>query len=315
MKNIVPKIQACLIFMIAAVSACNSIPDHITPTVRIIPTETKVPTKSITPTIRPSLMLTISPTLTSTMTAIPTLSPDKANEYVLQMLGTNGDCEFPCWWGISPGISSWDDTRNLLAPIASVIADFPKDNGNVKYEVDLPDPEGRSWNKLLMAIFYVDQRGIVEAMSVPVKQSNLSDLLKSFGIPTEIWLSFIGDFPGDPHEYIISALYSDKGIMTISGGSGEKITHESKNYLRMCSDDFGKYSQLLLWSPEEHKTFYDISFSLDLSKPGELGFGRINEVTNMDEVEFYNEFSSTIANSCIETPYDVWPIIAPTPKP
>jgi hypothetical protein len=303
MKNIVLKIPVCLIFIIAAASACNSISDHITPPVKIIPTETIVPTKSITPTIRPIL--------TSTMTALPTLSPDKANEYVLQMLETNGNCEFPCWWGISPGVSSWDDTRHLLAPIAIVMADFPKENGSVKYEVDLPDPEGRSWNKLLIEFFYVNNAGIVEIMAVPVKKGNLQEFFKTHGIPNEIWVYFGGGVQGAT-EYMLAFFYQEKGMMVITGGRGESVTHNGVEYLRMCSDEFSTYSGLGLWYPHSEKGFYDIVFALDTTQPGEPGFGRISEVTNMDEVEFYNEFSSNIANSCIETPYDAWPVTAPS---
>jgi hypothetical protein len=306
MKNFIPKIHVCLFLFIAAVSACNSIPEYDTPTVEISSAETMMPTRKIS-TFTP----TISPSLTSTTTPISTIPPDKANEYVLQMLRTNGNCEFPCWWGISPGISSWDGTRNLLAPIASVIADFPKNNGNVKYEVDLPDPEGRSWNKQLIAAFYVNQSGIIDIMSAPVEQNSLQDLIKKYGIPTEAWVSFIGDFPGDPVEYFLALYYPKDGIMAIRGGSGHKISLGNMDFLRMCSDEFGKYSQLLLWSPKDTRTFYDIAFAVDLARSGDIGFGRIGDVSELDENEFANKLLST-TNFCFETPYDKWPIYPPS---
>jgi len=311
MKNVNQKLLAWLIVVSIELSACNSIPGKAIPSESFNSTDTQVPTITIN-TFTPITTPTVIPSPTETTTPISTLLPEKANAYVLDLLRTNGNCDFPCWWGILPGQSSWGQTQLFLRPFALSISRFPKSNGNIKYEINFPDPEGRSWNKRLTAFVYVNNVGNVEMMSVPVQQSNLRDILRVYGVPTEVWIDFIGDFPGGTLEYSIAIYYQDKGIMAIPGGLGHEVTHGGKKYLKMCSDEFGKYSQLWLWSPQAPKTFYDIAFALDLTSPGEMGFGRIGNVTNLNEAEFYNEFSSD-TNSCFETAFDVWPIISPSP--
>jgi hypothetical protein len=287
-----------LIILVLIISACNPIHAFTAPVV--VPSSTIVSS------------FTALPTQTQTSTPFSTLSPDQANKYVLNMLRTNGNCEFPCWWGIIPGKSNWIQTRLFLERFALDISTFPKTNGNIKYWVDLPDPERRSWNKRLGGSFFVNQAGIVDAMNVPVQSGNLKDLLKMYGVPTEVWFSFIGDFPGGTLDYSIAFFYSEKGIMAIPGGTGHEVLHGNKKYLKMCSNEFEDYYQLWLWSPKTPKSFYDIAFALDLTSPGEMGFGRIDDVTDSNETEFYNDVSAN-TNVCFETPYDAWPILSPRP--
>lgn len=64
-----------------------------------------------------------SPTLTRTpVTPVPTLPPKEQNAYLLNLIETNGGCELPCFLGIQPGISSWEDIRLIEGPIY-----FPED--------------------------------------------------------------------------------------------------------------------------------------------------------------------------------------------
>lgn len=62
----------------------------------------------------PTPTLTPRPTRTPTPTPCPTLTADEEYAYVSEMLATNAGCELPCWWGITPGKSSWQEARNQL---------------------------------------------------------------------------------------------------------------------------------------------------------------------------------------------------------
>lgn len=57
-----------------------------------------------------SATYTPCPTRTPTPTRTPpppTLTSDERHAYVEEMLATNGGCELPCWWGVTPGQSDW----------------------------------------------------------------------------------------------------------------------------------------------------------------------------------------------------------------
>jgi hypothetical protein len=73
-----------------------------TETLTLIPTETKtsVPTSTF-----------IIPTPTLYLTPLPTLSFYKT-AYLLYE--ANNICSLPCWWGISPGISTWTESKQWI---------------------------------------------------------------------------------------------------------------------------------------------------------------------------------------------------------
>lgn len=124
---------------------------------------------------------TIPPTDTTasqqTSTWLPPLSPTEANAFALGMLETNGECELPCWWGIVPGSSRWEQTVPYIRTFASStdgilnISRFPLENGLTEYLVELPDPEGQNTNGHLTAQFYVDVNGVIKIMGVPVRKA------------------------------------------------------------------------------------------------------------------------------------------------
>ena len=229
------------------------------------------------------------------------------------MLETNGNCDYPCWWGITPGTTSWVQVKALLDPVAQAESSPPNhDNRDVTFWITLPDPDGRSWNGHLEARFHVSSTGVVEMMSVPVKVGSIQELLNQYGIPSEIWLSFIGDYPGDPRQYILAFFYQAEGIMAEPVGSGTKITENGRDYLEICGSQYSHYYQLRFWSLAMPIAFYDVEYSLFETTPDDVGFGRIGDVTDLSEDLFYALFMQN-PDFCFRTPYDRWPIIPPRP--
>jgi len=55
---------------------------------------------------------TLTPSLTNTPTAVSTLPADVAHARLLDLLANN-TCEFPCLWGIRPGITGLNEVENL----------------------------------------------------------------------------------------------------------------------------------------------------------------------------------------------------------
>lgn len=79
-------------------------------------------------TIEPSITSTLRPTGTTppspTSTAEPSLTPLSTVSSYHSLLNYvsltgNNDCRLPCWAGITPGITMWDDAVNLLKPIGN----------------------------------------------------------------------------------------------------------------------------------------------------------------------------------------------------
>ena len=75
------------------------------PTAIPSPAATLLPTLTPRPTWTPSPTWTPIPTRTPTATPLPfpTLESAEMQSFIAEMLSTNGGCELPCWWGITPG--------------------------------------------------------------------------------------------------------------------------------------------------------------------------------------------------------------------
>ena len=81
---------------------------------------------SVTLTISPTSPTTTaipSPTQTAIATRMPisTLPAEAADARVLEFLKTNASCSLPCWWGITPGITSTDEIQSVLEPLLGAV--------------------------------------------------------------------------------------------------------------------------------------------------------------------------------------------------
>ena len=71
-------------------------------------------TDCVTPTlVNTDIKQTAKPFEQVSATPVPTLEWKEQDKYVLGLFSL---CDLPCWWGIHPNTSDWNDLRELLAP-------------------------------------------------------------------------------------------------------------------------------------------------------------------------------------------------------
>ena len=68
---------------------------------------------------------------TSTKTILPTLEPTQAILLVEDLLVNNAGCKLPCWWGIIPGTTEWNEAKQFLQTFA---IDFQELTGESEIE-------------------------------------------------------------------------------------------------------------------------------------------------------------------------------------
>ncbi len=56
----------------------------------------------------------ISSSSGNTDTPVSTFSPTEASARLQDLLKTNAGCRLPCWWGITPGKTTWDEAEEYL---------------------------------------------------------------------------------------------------------------------------------------------------------------------------------------------------------
>jgi hypothetical protein len=267
------------------------------PTVIIPPTPS--PTKTFTPTSTHWPTITPRPTPSVTRTPLPTLPPDKALAKLLELLKTNGGCKLPCWWGITPGVTSSDEAQAFLATFASKFTEDPSYLGyGVLFFVPQNTIPGLLHGEPYGFGVYIDDNGIVEQIHT-WKPYRLSDFLTDFGPPSQVWIYGKSSRTLDSNaSYTMALFYPDQGIMAVWNGTAEK-----RDPIRVCPNRFDPGVFLKLWAPPVTKTFEEAAGSELLDGPPPLAFYPIEKATNLDVKTFYERYKDPRnASTCFEMP-------------
>ncbi|MBL1196819.1 MAG: hypothetical protein D8M60_20900 [Chloroflexi bacterium] len=110
----------------------------------------------------------------------------------------NGGCKLPCWWGITPGKSNWEETRAFFEKFSMLIyeeKDVKVIRNDSEVELDYHGIEYKlssSYENSYIIIW--TQNDIVDSISVNKIEGStgffvLSDVVKHFGNPDRIWIN------------------------------------------------------------------------------------------------------------------------------
>lgn len=222
------------------------------------------------------------PTRTPTPTRTPpppTLTSDERHAYVEEMLATNGGCELPCWWGVTPGQSDWQ----------SVIDYFVAHGG---FQFIILSTEGLYDYSILHT--FTERNGVIQSIEINGNSQwgipsqffaqdwdhySLDQVLTRYGVPSRARI-FLYEYGGggDPF-YALLVFYDDLGIGIRYHGQA----FWTDDLLRTCF----LFTDITLWlqSPESLTPLHE---NVD---PDEWSYVvPLEEATGMSMEEFYNIF-------------------------
>lgn len=276
-------------------------------------TVTGSPTLTLSSTVRPSQKATLQPTetidptltkepsFTSTWTPRPTLPPEEAQKLIRELMVTNGKCQLPCWWGIMPGETSWQEAQAYLSTFATKINTLESSGYGVHFD-HIRDSDGHKIGATILV-----ENGIVERIRV-VTYLSLDELLQTYGQPEEVWIFATAHIMMKPGgRFTLVVFYAHQGILAIYEGSTE-----STKILDICPSRIEGNHFGLLWSPALDLTFHDVGREALLfqSVPSELPepYYLLGEVANIDIKTFYETYKdSSNAARCFQMPDQTWP--------
>jgi hypothetical protein len=281
---------------------------------------------SATPTQLPTINPTSIATFSSAPTGISTLPMEDAQLAMLNLLTNNGNCRLPCLWGITPGKSTFDESRSILEPLAS-ISDFTafesnlgainpiyvegdvRIHTNVRYRADPNDNFVNSISFYAQALREISQGNYEELFGYPLydrllKAYSLPQILTSYGTPADILIRTNLEPPPQnwgPFELLIS--YPEQGILvhytTLLNAVGPNIigcpTKSKLELYLVPSRSFNSTNDLL-----ESRA---APLKIEEIFPG---FRPVEEVTSLSLDDFVRIFSQP-TGECIETPASYWP--------
>jgi hypothetical protein len=278
-----------------------------TPMEKVMPSLTVKPSSTFTKESIKTQTLTVTPSLTFTpiWTPNPTLSTEEALLKVRELLETNGGCEFPCWWGLTPGISMWDEAKKILEPIAFLSVKSRKQpySDREQYEVYLPKDETPSLINSIATTFLIDKETNIVEEIMSSQDFSLQTFLKNYGQPGEVMVYATG-LPGC-EDYEIKLIYPSLGILSSIHGLGETLNKNGDIYTKVCLNtilDKGWVEGVTLWSPLEKISFDEL---LD-GTSGVNQYMQINKVSNMSIRDFNNMLLGNNPTNCLEINMQFW---------
>lgn len=242
----------------------------------------------------------------ATWTPAPTLSDIEAERMIQSLLKNNGGCRLPCWWGIIPGKTTWEEARQFLSTFATsivqgsfsqtIIEKIPHFSTNYSIHYKIPGiPDGGA-----VLISLTD--GIVSTIafgSTSTSESfRLSQLLSKYGKPGKIFVETYQNLPYNPLPFTLVLYYPEFHFLA----RFETYAQKEGSFLIGCPKMVNPY--LVLWSADRNVSDLDIqnwAFGEDSSLVKEL-----KDVTNLSEDEFYRIFRDSESIDCIKTPVEYW---------
>ena len=303
----------CIMLSLLGCSTTRKNLPSSTAAITIMPSITsaiQISTTSTSTRIIPTLTPTLQPTLSATQTIAPTLSTEEALRRIKEFYKDNGVCNLPCWWGIVPGETMWEQAKQLLGPLGIMKNDYfeafvPREMDPLKGPLPIDYVFGN-----VDARFYVDNNvvRVINVNSRWVNQSfdySLSGILNVWGTPDEIWFTLYPEsVTGTPH-YDLYLLYSHKGMVMSRG-----FASVSGNLMTICPQKVLTYDGIppwfMLWSSEEDVSFSDESEILTHFKTtfGEV-FVQLENATDTSKDQFYEIYSKPNPSKCLDVPLPV----------
>lgn len=296
------KINLIAILLILVLSGCVRIPTENTQTA-IEPTQTTM--VAVTPTVEytqtPSPSATNSPTMTITPT-IEKKTREEVDAWLLEKV-YEPECDLPCFWGITPGETSWRDVVEEVSPYADEVENGREEKYYHYSFFFYSPPEEITTGILFLGIDYQLEKILkvnIGLVLENVSSYSLPAVLLKYGPPGEVWITAYSGYAfddRDPRPSTMYVLYPEMGLLlTYAGPPGEV--------------DYGIVKNCIEWGP-----------SLEIWAPGELPsmeafderfaymwlpYLHVDEALGMDVNAFYEAYQGEPGDVCFETPANLW---------
>jgi hypothetical protein len=329
-----------IFFLAILISGCTTLRPVLSPTAiltpsQLLPTITltfkQYPTPSMTSTFTPTSLpsftpMTPSPTLTytpipstptQTLTPAPTLTEVQRRAYFIELLRDNAGCKLPCWWGITPGVSTWEELRTLINFSGFSRSYDPLSNGAIYHGT------GYYWDTPFITndIGFYDVIGVIEAIDVHAvgyedknafrtlwNNYSPDQIMTTYGQPTEVYVA-VGVGQGEIAEPASDVIlkYNDEFMIMYSVRPIE-VSDQDEPMYRICPS-----WQDITWGSRLDIFIISANYSISLEEYVELissinlePYIPIEEAAGISAQEFYNSFLPGNGPACFDTPQDLW---------
>jgi hypothetical protein len=265
------------------------------------------------------------PTLDALATSPPNLPTEEQATFMVNLLTDNQGCDLPCWWGIEPGRTSWNDAQRAWASIDHLTTVRSQAEGSVRYDVAFSIESNGVPNLLLrfqvdagiVNRIYVfadnlnsppDSVGYAPGFTAAMQRYSIRPILSHHGVPSEVILGLRAGpvEAGAPWMYALLVAYEPQGIAVYNRGEGMAT---SGDLLRVCPrEDQVHLIQLNLQSAQSTSPvmeFVNETQHVD-EKHADGTFQSFEAATELSLHNLVELLSPNVGNSCFESPASLW---------
>lgn len=230
-RSISFRVLYILLSSILVLSACasnekNKIPTPSLPN-QTKTIETQIPKATKTPTKTPTLPLPTSTTYEAETSSLPTLSSDQTEKFLTNLIQKPDNCKLPCWWGTTPGITTWQEANDFLFHIGDKILDPAQSHETVDltfddlqlYQTLMIDRNSDTISKIMFSVegFY-NPKGFQSVWD----SYSLKNILSQYGKPSRVLIhsSTVELPPDNKIAYQLYVFYDQEGFLIRYGSVG-----------------------------------------------------------------------------------------------
>lgn len=257
-------------------------------------TGTPLPTSTSRPTVSPVPTTTVSPTLTA----------GEEQTLVLELFENNAGCRLPCWWGFTPGETTWSEAEAFFISLGETPAEYHRPEGTMIYNVQLEVPVEIHPQQVTVQHYFV-RHSVIEMIWAVGQSPNytLPQLLHAYGTPAEVWLRTFSSVPeGDELPFFLLLYYPSHGILARYSG----FTQEKNGQVPICPQQLRP--ALWLWSSEREMTLEDVAQANlgGFIEEELLDYRSLEVATGWSVEQFVQTFLQPVGEICLETPAVMW---------
>ncbi len=237
-------------------------------------------------------------------TALPSLAPDLADKAFRNWLVGTTACRFPCWAGMTPGRTRWEDAVHLLQPVLDLGISQPQ---RCRYG----ECNALSWQYTLGDQVYegllYSKDSIVYSMELDgdnFSEPSLPRVLQTYGSPDQIYVYAAPYTPDNQPTLDVWLLYARKNFVVRYMWRA----HIKELDIQACDQPYGFMLGIVAidenqWTKLEiEQTGRQLSAgvsNLDYIRP-------LEDVTDLTIPEFNAAILRNDQGFCISTPISVW---------
>ena len=310
------KFQVIFLFLFLVGCSSNQIPTttipNVTPTSSLLPTDTTVPpTQTLT-----SIPSTPLPVFTSTplWTPFPTFSSTESVENLRLWMQGVFDCLLPCWGGITPGKTTWQEARQLVEQMSgfsavnvseNISCDFGECNGIGWSLYPATVAEGSFYTKLPENIAHlihinVQNEGNAQKINL-LRNIGLQDVFRWYGAPPMLLFNVETNLAENRFMELI-LVYPERQFVIKYTKNTELIEDQIVN----CGQDH-QIELIILDNKEQLMSLDSVANAVETRDLHlDSRYKTVEEATGLTLNSFY-EAINAFNDFCISTPVNIWP--------